>query len=554
MRIFIEGNNYSLEYVPESIRLYFNPVSDGIAVTEHVGYYNDYRGDVALFIPKIFEPLFAVAGQEFVSRCAVDGFSAAYRMLEETEISSAFISKFVFIFQLSLVKYKRRCEETVLLSELSGGYITHNLKQNEATEFEVVASLMDFYAKHKDLIKFKVMSQSCSSPRRVDWRKTIQGKYPIHDGDNTIYAEYISSLDYQDASDELLVVFHSLLKYFKDIYGFKVEVNPSITLIKARSFEKLCHASRRLLKKIKGKYFDDRFKRLYKLLSIYFDLHDGGGKSSDKKEYLFVKGYNLVFEDMVDYLISDESTVSKLKKNDDGKIIDHLYQFDSLIDDDEIFYIGDSKYYKQTTSFGSQSIYKQFTYAKNIIQYNVNLFNDGKPCLPYRDELTEGYNISPNFFIQAYIDDLNISSPVSGFCPDESLKRKSNYHFSNRVFDRDSLRLCSFKINFLYVIKSYVTAKPAVISRFRGEVHSQIRNSFVEFYNSEYNFYKIKVDDIEGFVTANFKLLNGKMYRSSGDVTRGSVTLGLSSLGFEDENRIIFDLLNDVEINKFDIK
>lgn len=553
MRIFIEGNSYSLEYVPEFLRLYFNPVTDGIAITEHVGYYNDYRGDVALFIPKVFEPLFAVAGEDFVARCATEGFSTAYRAMEETGICSVFISKFIFIFQLSLIKYKKRCEETKLLSELSGGYITHNLKQNEATEFEVVASLMDFYAKHKDLIKFKVISQSSSSPIRIDWRKTIQSKYPIHDGDNTIYAEYISSFDHQDASDELLIVFYSLLKYFKEIYGYKVEISSSIHLIKANSFERLCHTSKRLLKKIKGKYFDDRFKRLYKLLSIYFDIHAGGGKSSDKKEYLFVKGYNLVFEDMIDYLISDESAVSRLKKNNDGKVIDHLYQFDSLIDDDEIFYIGDSKYYKQTTSFGSQSIYKQFTYAKNIIQYQVNLFNEGKPCLTYRDELTEGYNISPNFFIQAYMGDLNISSPLSGFSPDESLKRKSNYHFSNRVFDRDSLRLCSFKINFLYVLKSYVTAKPAVVSRFRSEVHLQIRNSFVEFYNSEYSFYKVKVDDVEEFVTDNFKLLNGKVYRSSGDITRGNITLGLSSSGFEDDNAIILDLLSDTEIAKFDI-
>ena len=554
MRIFIEGNSYSLEYVPESIRLYFNPMSDGIALTEHVGYYNDYRGDVALFIPKVFEPLFSECGQEFVSRCAIDGFYEAHRGLGDANISSMFISKFVFIFQLSLVKYKRRCEETLLLSELSGGYITHNLKQDQVTEFEVVASLMDFYSKHRDLIKFKSISNSSGNPRRIDWRKTIKGKYPIHDGDNTIYTNYISSLEHHDVSDELLIVFYSLLKYFKEMYGFKLEINPNLPLIRARNFDRLCQSSRRLLKKIKGKYFDDRFKRLYKLLSIYFDIHGAaGGKSSDKKEYLFVKGYNLVFEDMIDYLISDDLPDTRLKNNDDGKIIDHLYKFDSLIDDDEIFYIGDSKYYKKTTSFGRQSIYKQFTYAKNIIQYNVDLFNEGNPICQYRDELTEGYNISPNFFIQAYIDDLNISSPKSGFLPDSSLERRSNYHFSNRVFDRDSLRLCSFKINFLFVIKSYVTAKPAVVLRFRNDVHSQIRNSFVDFYNSEYDFYKLKVDNQDKFVNDNFKLLNGKLYRSSADVNFGSVTLGLSSSGFEDENIKIFNLLKDVTIQKFEI-
>ena len=34
----------------------------------------------------------------------------------------------------------------------------------------------------------------------------------------------------------------------------------------------------------------------------------------------------------------------------------------------EIFYIGDSKYYKYRTPMGKEAVYKQFTYAKNVIQ------------------------------------------------------------------------------------------------------------------------------------------------------------------------------------------
>ena len=45
----------------------------------------------------------------------------------------------------------------------------------------------------------------------------------------------------------------------------------------------------------------------------------------------------------------------------------------------------------------------------NIIQYNIDLLNETGSYytenLRYRDKLTEGYNITPNFFIYGYIND-----------------------------------------------------------------------------------------------------------------------------------------------------
>ena len=75
-----------------------------------------------------------------------------------------------------------------------------------------------------------------------------------------------------------------------------------------------------------------------------------------KDEFIAVRDYNIVFEDMIDKLFTDESllkhsnkniSIKDLKNNRDGKIIDHLFKFDSIIDDKSIIYIGDSKYYKQ---------------------------------------------------------------------------------------------------------------------------------------------------------------------------------------------------------------
>ena len=86
----------------------------------------------------------------------------------------------------------------------------------------------------------------------------------------------------------------------------------------------------------------------------------------------------MVFEDMIDSLISDDTKLrdKRLADQRDGKIVDHIYQYESLVHKDKIYYIGDSKYYKEGSDPGDPSIYKQFTYAKNVIQWNLNLFLD----------------------------------------------------------------------------------------------------------------------------------------------------------------------------------
>ena len=88
------------------------------------------------------------------------------------------------------------------------------------------------------------------------------------------------------------------------------------------------------------------------------------------------------------------------------KSFDHIYRDKSLVDQGDIYFIGDSKYYKEGNSIGENSRYKQFTYAKNVIQYHIDLFNKGlkDDALRYRDEFTESYNPTPNFFIRGVVD------------------------------------------------------------------------------------------------------------------------------------------------------
>ena len=247
-----------------------------------------------------------------------------------------------------------------------------------------------------------------------------------------------------------------------------------------------------------------------------------------KEDFISVNNYNLVFEDMIDKLFSDPIidektadgiTLKKLKYNEDGKIIDHIFDYQSLLDTSDIFYIGDSKYYKSDNIAGKVSKYKQFTYAKNVIQYNIDLLNTGKyytENLRYRDELTEGYNITPNFFIYGYINNYKNFDKTELEPKGDIVK---SFHFKDRLFDRDTLFVHQYKINFLYVLKSYTQVSNRVIEKFRKETKIMFRNNFIDFLSdkdkSEFELYEYKCNDIKDFVEKNFRLVNGKCFKTN---------------------------------------
>ena len=246
------------------------------------------------------------------------------------------------------------------------------------------------------------------------------------------------------------------------------------------------------------------------------------------EDRLLVKNFNIVFEDMIDYLIGSkmEDIPDELKNQADGKIVDHIYKAKSLIDDNDIYYVGDSKYYAAWNEVGANSIYKQFTYAKNIIQFNINLLHHWEPQdkskdkhLPYRDSLTEGYNITPNFFIRGVVDSQNISY-------DENIKEQSdmvrfNRHFYNRLFDRDTLILKEYNINFLYVLSTYAIHIDSESRTHR--LRTLFRNDLLDSLDKTYAFYKVKQRtggmSLEELVRTHFYSFAGRMYQSPEDNT-----------------------------------
>ena len=209
---------------------------------------------------------------------------------------------------------------------------------------------------------------------------------------------------------------------FQNTYYFGTIDKSGYELYRSQDIQRLIDTGKgvRVMKNMTRKYYVDDLVQLCKLLRLFFEQAYEVSTKRHTPEMTVVKKYENVFESMVDALIGDDlpKALKHLKNQRDGKTIDHIYQDLSLIHNDNemnIYYIGDSKYYKESTKLGTNSVAKQFTYAKNVIQYCINIFNKGvdtryqkeeeniKKNFAYRDDLTEGYNITPNFFIHGRI-------------------------------------------------------------------------------------------------------------------------------------------------------
>ena len=346
---------------------------------------------------------------------------------------------------------------------------------------------------------------------RINWRKTISHKTPILQDGSPIYVDVINRKKQINFDEELMVIFYSILNYISGNLGIMIPVECNYDLITGAQFEAYMEGlGETRLNAIKYKYFSDKDLKLWNLCYAFFQKTSGIQSSNDISDFLLIGSFEIVFESMIDALIGDPD-LSGIKSMDDGKIIDHIFRYHSPIDGKDIYYIGDSKYYAIGAEIGDGSIYKQFTYAKNIIQYH---FNGKLETSGYRDTLTEGYNFTPNFFISAYIPD-ELTYENTELSPREVNEKKHRMsHFENRLFDRDTLWLTHFDINLLFVMMLYAQDDSAEQSAFKAEFKSNVRKAFWAILTSKYDFYKVvpHAGDTKNFVKENFMLLNGKIY------------------------------------------
>lgn len=420
----------------------------------------------------------------------------------------------------AITRYKERNLDTTTVELAAIQNVVSVNGENSQTFLDIILALIRFHNEHHSLLVF-ISKLHNRGDQRIDWGRTVRRIPPVFQDGDPFYVRFVNRTRTVDFDEELIVLFYSVLGYLHHTFNFKTEWDLRYKILPPQQVEQLIVSQRgtRILRKIRKKYFTDVFVALWRLLYTFFERAEKVANKSYHDETLMVKNFNLVFEDMIDQMLSDDTKKkhSELKDQPDGKIVDHIYLDRSLIDASNIYFIGDSKYYKDRTDLGENSIFKQFTYAKNAIQINMDVFNNKErfldPDTRYRDELTEGYNPSPNFFIRGVVDPDDMRGSTSGLEDQEGVYRPS-CQFKNRFFDRDTLITQEYNINFLYVLSSYVLRGEDAHSK--QKIHDQFRKNMEKAYNAHYEFFVLIPRDgktaEEAFNKLNFKRVIGKLF------------------------------------------
>ena len=522
MLLFIEGYPYSLDDMVRDGLTVRDVLKDVVSVPAkenryafgYVGYcYSKAAKDVVFFLPKVVltgeqneengdDTIFGASPQEIID---FESDKIKSKFTEEgCKEYKEFLSTLSIWVYRTISVYKKTHNDNILESK---EYQTESRgrKQKHNTLLDVIIALRDFNRDNQDYFTF-IVKNVHSGYNRINWNKTITSSLAFIQSDTPVYIEPVNKKKMVNFDEELLVIYFSILNYIHETHGF----------------------------------FADKALRIWDLCYAFFDREYKIAMNRQSEDFLLAKNFEHIFEVMIDTLIggSDKQYLPKeLTEQKDGKLVDHMFIGQGLIEQSDMqseltYYIGDSKYYKRSkndrTQLGDKSIYKQYTYAKNVIQWNMNLFLDGdsngkQPQL--RDALTEGYNPIPNFFISARIPDKrNGGSKFLSF-DDKELKTQAegvqlNRQFENRLFDRDTLLLCHYDVNFLYIVSLYGRDNKSAQSIWREYVRKEFRNRIQATLNQLYTFRTLQPRegmDCYQFIQDNFQRLNGKLYRPKAD-------------------------------------
>ena len=581
MLLFIEGYPYELDAIVKdglSIREILKdvvsiPVKEDNYAFGYVGYcYSKTAKDVIFFLPKVVltgehndenvaDTIFGATPQDIID---FNSDSIKLKFTEEgCKEYKEFLSTLSIWIYRTISVYKETHDDNILepkeyQGESRGKKVKHN------TLLDVIIALRDFNKNNQDYFTF-IAKNIHSGFNKIQWQKTITSTNPIFLKGQPIYSDPVNRKKMVNFDEELLVIFFSILNYIREEHGFSFDINIHYQLISPEKIKRSYidkNLGCRRLKQIKYKYFSDKALRIWDLCYAFFDREYKISINRQAEDFLLAKNFNLIFEAMVDTLISGEDKQKlpkELTDQRDGKLVDHMFIGQGLIEQSNLpaeltYYIGDSKYYKRskddTIVLGDKSIYKQYTYAKNVIQWNMNLFlddNDDGEQPQLRDSLTEGYNPIPNFFISARIPNKKEGNKFLSF-EDAQLEPQANgiqfnRQFENRLFDRDTLLLCHYDVNFLYIVSLYGRANKSKQATWREYVRKEFRKKIQDTFNQLYTFRTIQPRDgmdCYRFLKENFSQLNGKLYRSKANKNY----LVLALMKCDDNSKSIWKALN----------
>lgn len=553
MILLIEGYKYKADDVKE--------VLEGLGLLEnlnqevivnYVGYmYNPHIKDCVFILPKVLidENEKAFGHIDPIDLIHLD---KAESMMEEER---RFIYEFAVWIYRALYVFKNSNPDNDIIYHKQMTKVGNHHRHMTNTFLEVLLALVDFNKKNQNFFMM-VLRNLHSGNNKINWTKTISSSQAfVQDEEEPIYLDPVNKKRQINFDEELLVIFFSILNYIRGRYGFPVQIQMGYELIQGEQFNRYLNGYGQIrLRQIKYKYFSDKTLYLWELCYAFFERSHQIAITSELQEYLVAKNFNIVFEAIIDELVGDKELPDGLKDQPDGKIVDHLYSYKSLTstgdENKDVFYIGDSKYYKLGNEIGSESVYKQFTYARNVIQWNMNLFLDGKDnnwskrVSKYRDEVTEGYNIVPNFFISARMDkELSYDDKIYETQKDN--KFFIQRHFENRLFDRDTLLIYHYDVNFLYVVSLYAQNNDGAKQQWKDKVRALFRKEIQQKLQGDFKFYAMTAHpnvDATQYIEENFKEVLGKLYQPFPNKEFFSLALDSNEKYKEENDKLLEEL------------
>lgn len=555
MYILFEDHPYESHLVEDVLKdIYVLQDANKMVSIHYVGYfYNPYLHDCVFILPKVLltekEKLSgvrlpngeAVSPEQVLTPKGQEKISKEYRK---------FVYEFsVWVYRALSVYHKANPKSKSILYKcipLSG----RGHRKIASTYLDIILSLIKFNKENRELMLFTIKNLHRGNCK-VNWRRTISHSQAIVQNTDLVYIDTINKVRVVNYEEELYVIYNSILNYLNTEYGFHTPINIQFQLITGKQFKQYQRGmGMARLMQIKYKYYSDKSIQLWELCYAFFESSYRIAINTDSQEYILAKSFNLIFEAMIDELIGmpHDMIPKGLADQNDGKRVDHMYMDLALTSPDsllhrDVYYIGDSKYYKMGHELTSESIYKQYTYARNVIQWNINLFaaddfwfddaekknirNDKKSFgnIHLQDNtLTEGYDVIPNFFISAFVYDdhryiapKNIRKHLNGtgeHCT------KMTFQFPGRLFDRDTLFLSQYDVNFLYVLYLYARNKATEKAQWKIHVRQLFRQEIREVIQKEFKIYAMHArQGVDGasYIRQHFYELNGRVFQPYGE-------------------------------------
>lgn len=558
MRVLIEEYKYQAADVKDILHG-INALEDieGYVSLNYVGYfYNTELRDCVFILPKVL--LETIDKKDLVfGKYSPEEILNIDTNKAVTQTEKNFIYEFAVWIYRAIVVFQNSHKDSNIVFHKKIIKVGKGGRKLSNTFLDLLLALLQFNKDNQSFFFF-VLRNLHSGYNKINWTRTIGTSNAIVQDNRPVYLNPVNKKRQINFDEELLVIFFSILNYISNHYGFSADINCNFNLIKGKQFETYLNGLGKVrLQQIKYKYFSDKALELWDLCYAFFDTARQVRTNSTQQEYLLVKNFNIVFEAIIDELIGDREIPKGLKEQEDGKRVDHMYTYKGLTtyeEDKPIYYIGDSKYYKRGNQVGKESVYKQFTYARNVIQWNLNLFMNGDaadsewmgkvPML--RDDVTEGYNIIPNFFISARLNkELSYKEDIE--IADKKQTYFSNKQFENRLFDRDTLLICHYDVNFLYVVSLYARNNAIQKDNWKAKVREMFRAEIQRILSEKFEFYAMTAHpdvDAEIYIKEHFQEVLGKIYTPYSNKNIFSLALETDEKYKEDNANLLAELRN----------